>query len=167
MVSELNFPLSALGPACPFNILDFQSLRTHSRHLAARDSCKMVPVHPIVEHSLRERSVYGGKKKFSILDREWYNLNTLLECPYISGCFFPIWKSLSKVDSTLIWISRVFFWGMQLRLFNSYVIRNLSHMVSWMARWRRQFSDLRIRQFNSLHIHIHIVRVVKAFIRVL
>jgi hypothetical protein len=34
-----------------------------------------------------------------------------------------------------------------------------------MTRWRRQNSDLRIRQFNSLHIHI--VCVVKVFIRVL
>ena len=102
MFSELSlsFKLSVLGPACPFDVLDFQSLRTHSRHLVARDSRKMVPVHPTVEHSLRERSVYGGKKYYSMLEREWYN--TLLGCPYISRYLFPIWKSLGKVDNPLV-----------------------------------------------------------------
>lgn len=72
MVSELSPPSSTLWPACRFDLLDFQSLRTHSRHLVARDSREIVPVHPIVEHNLREQSVY--EKNFNVRQR-------LLECP--------------------------------------------------------------------------------------
>ena len=57
MIPELSLLSSTLWFACPFDILDLQPLRTHPRHLVARDSDEMTPVHPVEEHSLRERNI--------------------------------------------------------------------------------------------------------------
>ena len=52
---ELSLPSSILCRTCPF-ILDLQSLRTQPRHLVAGDSDDRIPVHPVLEHSLKERN---------------------------------------------------------------------------------------------------------------
>lgn len=71
----------------------------------ARDSREMVPVHPIVEHSLRERSVY---REFFLNVRQSgtiHSLNVLsqnLIVAYISRCSFPIRKSWGKVEDSLV-----------------------------------------------------------------